>query len=227
MCNANCIIFGATTLNRSEVKGKRVVEVGSNDVNGSLRPILTQWTPAEYVGIDIEPGPGVDVICPAENMLERFGKESFDLVISTCVLEHIRNWREAVSNMKNVCKRNGILLIIVPSYWPFHAFPHDYWRFRKEDVENIFSDCDILLLKEDAKKPSLVYVKIRKPDDFLERDLSEYKLHSVILNKMIVDINDNEYNRSIHRLRLINNTKKKLSKLANNILSIMSKNGPK
>jgi len=213
-------------LNETEVKDKRIVEVGSMDVNGSLRPILTKWNPAEYVGVDIEHGPGVEVLCPAGKMVEKFGKESFDLVISTCVLEHIRDWKEAISNIKNVCKRNGILLIIVPSNWPFHGYPHDYWRFGKRDMENIFSDCDILVLKEDATKPSLVYAKIRKPEKFMEKDLSEYKLHSVILNKIIIDINDIEYNKFITRLRLINNAKKHLSKLANKLFSMLSKNSP-
>lgn len=110
MCDANCIIFGATNLTKAEVEGKKIIEVGSYDVNGSLRPIVENWNPAEYIGVDIEHGPGVDIICPAENLVEKFGINKFDLVISTCALEHIKNWGEAISNIKNICKPNGVIL---------------------------------------------------------------------------------------------------------------------
>ena len=66
MCNASGIVFGATALTPADVEGKRVIEVGAYDVNGSLRPVLTGWKPAEYMGVDIAEGPGVDVICPVE-----------------------------------------------------------------------------------------------------------------------------------------------------------------
>lgn len=219
MCNANCIIFGATMLTKAEVEGKRVIEVGSYCVDGSLRPIIESWNPREYVGADIQPGPGVDLLCPAEKLVEKFGKESFDIVISTCVLEHIKNWKESVSNIKNICKTNGVLLIIVPSEWVFHAFPHDYWRYKKEDIENIFSDCNIIVLKEDDSPPSLVYAKIIKSVNFVENDLTQYQLYSIIVNKRISQINDNDYNKYVRKKIIKKKVKDYLSNIANKLLS--------
>lgn len=219
MCNVNSIIFGATILKKDEVEGKRVIEVGSYDVNGSLRPILESWKPIEYVGIDIEPGPGVDIICPAENIVTQFGEERFDLVVSSSSLEHIKDWRAAISNMKNVCKPNGIILIIVPSDWPYHSYPNDFWRYGKGDIENIFSDSDILILREDQEKPSLVYAKIRKPEEFKERDLSEYELYSVIVNKRIKDINNYNYNSIIKKMMIRDKIKTITLKLCSKFLS--------
>jgi len=192
MCNVNCIKWGAKNLTTEDVRGKRVIEVGSYDVNGSLRYIVELLGPAEYIGVDIMKGPGVDIICPAENLVERFGKESFDVVISTCVLEHVRRWKESVSNLKNICKPDGIILIIAPSHWTFHEFPYDFWRYKKKDMENIFSDFDILAIEEDSHLPSLVYVKIKKPEKFTEKDLSDYKLYSVVCNKRKSEINDKD-----------------------------------
>ena len=111
MCDINCIRWGAKNLTKDEIRGKTVIEVGSYDVNGSLRYIVELLEPAKYIGVDIVKGPGVDIICPAENLVERFGKESFDVVISTCTLEHVRNWKKAISNMKNICRPKGIFLV--------------------------------------------------------------------------------------------------------------------
>ena len=102
MCNASCIIFGATNLNKEQVEGKSILEVGSYDINGSLRPIIESWAPAEYVGGDIEEGPGVDLVCNVEDIIGRFGKERFDIVISTELLEHVTDWQKVISNIKNV-----------------------------------------------------------------------------------------------------------------------------
>ena len=74
MCNVDCIRWGAKNLTKEEIKGKTVIEVGSYDVNGSLRYIVELLEPAEYMGTDVMKGPGVDIICPAENLVERFGK---------------------------------------------------------------------------------------------------------------------------------------------------------
>ena len=41
--------------------GKKVLEVGSLDINGSIRDLFQN---CEYTGIDLGEGKGVDVICP-------------------------------------------------------------------------------------------------------------------------------------------------------------------
>lgn len=214
MCNMNCIRWAAQRLCIEEVKGKRIIEVGSYDVNGSLRYIVELLQPAEYIGVDIVKGPGVDIICPIDNLVKMFGKESFDVVISTCTLEHIKDWKKAIQNIKNICKPNGIILIIVPSDWPYHEYPYDFWRYKRKDVENIFSDCEILNLEEDPKKPSLVYAKIRKPSKFTEKDLSDYQLHSVIVNRRIIEIHDKDFS-SFYFRRLV--FKNKIKKLRNHV----------
>jgi SAM-dependent methyltransferase len=194
MCTQSTLDWGERNLTEEEVRGKRVVEVGSYDVNGSLRSIIELLGAAEYIGTDIRGGPGVDVTCPAEKLVEKFGEDGFDIVISTCVLEHVRDWRRAISNIKNVCKPNGLILVVVPSKdWPFHAYPGDFWRYELEDVENILGDCEKVVLEEDPKPPSLVYAKFRKPDAFIENDLANYKLYSIIGGRRVGNICDRDF----------------------------------
>lgn len=202
MCHISCIVFGAKNLTKEEIKGKRVIEIGSYDVNGSLRPIIESWEPAEYIGVDIEKGPGVDIVCNAEDVVEKFGKESFDVVISTEVLEHVRDWRKVISNIKNICKPNGLILITTRSYgFGYHAHPYDFWRYELEDMKNIFSDCEILVLEKDSQAPG-VFVKVKKPNKFIEKELLNYKLYSVVVNKRVREITDKDF-RNLYFMCLI------------------------
>ena len=136
--------------------------------------------PARYVGVDIFPGEGVDEICNAERLTERFGQESFDVVIATEMLEHVRNWREVIDNFKSVLRPDGILLITTRSRgFPFHEAPHDFWRYEVSDMEAIFSDFSIEVLETDPQEPG-VFLKARKPAGCSAKDLSEYVLYSMV-----------------------------------------------
>lgn len=190
MCNTNCLTFSLRNLKRNEVEGKRVLEVGAYDVNGSAQSVLKSWGPSEYIGVDIEKGPGVDVVCDASALVDTFGKESFDTVVSNEMLEHARDWKGAISNIKNVTKAGGIMVLTTRSFgFNYHAFPYDFWRYELDDMREIFSDCEILVLENDAQEPG-VLIRVRKPHHFVEKDLTNYKLYSIVANKRVVDITD-------------------------------------
>jgi len=176
MCNHECMAWGKKNLLDSDVAGKEVLEIGSRNVNGSFRDFVVELNPKSYVGVDIVDGAGVDKICRAEKLTEVFGEESFDLIISTCAFEHIEFWKEAVNNLKSVCRQGGVVAIIVPDYWAYHCAP-DFWRFGVEDMRRIFSDFTILVLDSDARnRSSLVYLKVEKALDCTPVDLSCYCL---------------------------------------------------
>jgi SAM-dependent methyltransferase len=207
MCSISCIEFVAKTLSKEEVTGKRIIEVGSYDVNGSCRKLIEFWRPAQYIGVDIQKGPGVDVICNAENLVEKFGKESFDIVVSTEMLEHVRDWRKVISNIKNICKLGGRILITTRSYgMGGHGFPYDFWRYEIEDMKEIFSDCKTLSLERDYSGPG-VFIKLKKPNEFAEKDLSNYKLFCIVSNMRVKEITNEdlharEYNSAISHVHV-------------------------
>ncbi len=207
MCSVNCILFGAINLREEEVRGNKVLEVGSCDVNGSLRPFIESRDPEIYVGVDVVNGPGVDVICDGENLLDKFQEETFDIVISTELLEHVRNWAKVVSNIKKVCKPGGIILITTRSIgFPFHGYPYDFWRYELEDMEAIFSDCEIQVLEKDPDKG--VFFKGKKPHSFRQKDLYSYELYSIAVNKRIKELIDKDL-RNWHFRKLVWGSKAK------------------
>ena len=196
MSTQNCITWIENNLTINEVQGKRIIEVGAYDVNGSVRPAVELLEPNEYIGIDMRKGPGVDVVCLAEKLVAQFGKDSFDIVISSCAFEHIKYWKQALSNIKNICKPDGIIIFIVPSQWPFHAYPNDFWRYGIDDITYIFSDFDRLVLQEIQEKQAgqaLAYAKLKKPLDFSENNLENYQLYSIIADKKIAAIRKQDF----------------------------------
>jgi SAM-dependent methyltransferase len=189
MCNVAVIEFFIENVRHREFEGKRVLEVGSKYVNGSVRPLIEKFlNPREYVGVDIELGKYVDVICPVERLVERFGEESFETVIVTELLEHIKDWRIAIDNVKKVLKRGGYIYITTRSYgFPYHGHPHDFWRYQPEDMRSIFSDFNILSLAQDHEAPG-VFLKARKPYNYMPRDLSKIALYSILIGGRIREI---------------------------------------
>jgi SAM-dependent methyltransferase len=83
-----------------------VLEVGSLDINGSVRGLFTA---CRYVGVDLQLGPGVDLAC--QGQLLEFPSGHFDTAISAECLEHNPFWRETVANMLRMTRPGGMVLI--------------------------------------------------------------------------------------------------------------------
>jgi len=193
MCNSACLDFGRTKLTGSDVTGKRVIEIGAVDINGSLRPDVEALGPREYLGIDIAEGPGVDEVCNVYDLVERYGPESFDVAISSEMIEHVHDWRKAISQIKQILRPGGVLVMTTRSIgFPYHDYPFDYWRYELDDMRAIFSDMIIEALEPDTDDPG-VLVKARKPEGFVENDLSDHALYSMIINDRSKSI---EFSRS-------------------------------
>lgn len=183
MCTRSCLDFAQKYISKTDIEGKSVLEVGAYDVNGSFRSIVEAFRPAAYVGVDMQKGPGVDIVCKAEDLIEQFGYDAFDALVSTELLEHARNWRKVVHNMKSVLRPGGTLIVTTRSIgFPYHGYPFDFWRYEIEDMKEIFSDFEILELMSDPQAPG-VFMKAKKPLHFQENSLEGRKLYSVVKQK--------------------------------------------
>ncbi|MBI4986875.1 MAG: methyltransferase domain-containing protein [Rhodocyclales bacterium] len=122
----NCQAFFDTYSSSFKGHPARVVEIGSQDVNGSLRTCC----PAsfDYCGVDFVAGKGVDVLLDDPYVLP-FPSESVDIVISSSCFEHSEMFWVLFLEIMRILRPAGLFYLNVPSNGDFHRYPVDCWRF--------------------------------------------------------------------------------------------------
>jgi SAM-dependent methyltransferase len=85
---------------------KKVLEVGSLNINGSIRPFFID---CEYLGIDVGPGPDVDLVCEGQN-LDHPG-DTYDTIGSCECFEHNPQWVATFNNMHRMAKPGGLIFM--------------------------------------------------------------------------------------------------------------------
>lgn len=86
-----------------------ILEIGSYDVNGSVRELFPGST---YCGVDLTPGEGVDVVADGHRV--DHPNNSYDITISCECFEHNPAWLETFHNMYRMTKAGASLSSLVP-----------------------------------------------------------------------------------------------------------------
>lgn len=129
MCHTSVLTWAASAFTADLVADRSVIEVGSYDVNGTVRPHIEAHGPASYLGVDISHGPGVDLVADVATLPGQF-PDGFDLVVSTEMLEHVEDWRSAIRALVQLVAPGGTLALSTRSPgFPYHPYPIDCWRY--------------------------------------------------------------------------------------------------
>ncbi len=118
------------------------LEVGSKDYGDTqdLRSVFRGQ--GEYVGADIELGPGVDVVLdltlPFAEIDNRLDGRRFGTIFCLSVLEHCAQPFVMAENLTQLLSPGGKICVSVPFAFQFHAYPSDYWRFTHEGIKILF-----------------------------------------------------------------------------------------
>jgi len=81
---------------------------------------------AEFIRLDSDPEVECDVVADAESL--PFAAGSIDRVASNSVLEHTAHPQRVVEETLRVLRPGGVMVVVVPSVWWLHGYPHDYVR---------------------------------------------------------------------------------------------------
>ena len=86
-------------------KNQKVLDIGSFDVNGNEKPWFDN---CEFTGLDVGPGKGVDVVCPANEY--DAPDNYFDTIISCECWEHNPFYKESIQNVVRMLKSGGFFI---------------------------------------------------------------------------------------------------------------------
>ncbi len=131
----------------------RVLEVGSYDENGTVRSLFAG---CDFVGVDMRDGPGVDQVATSHDL--PFDDESFDIVVSTEMLEHDPFPWVSMAEMGRVLRPGGLLLLTARGNgFKLHAYPDDYWRFMPSSFPLLLklAGCETLDVRQDPQAPGM------------------------------------------------------------------------
>lgn len=132
-----------------------IIEIGSLTSNKAVS-FRDDFKGQEYVGLDMQKGPGVDIVCDLEKGIGNLKENYFNFMICLTVLEHTQRPWIVVENMKRLLKPGGWMYLSVPWIWRYHPYPDDYWRFSLRCISKI--------LFPEFKWKWSGYLKIVKPE---------------------------------------------------------------
>tara|TARA_B100000965_G_C19550052_1_gene739587 strand:- start:101 stop:724 length:624 start_codon:yes stop_codon:yes gene_type:complete len=137
--------------NEDFFSNKRVLEVGSLNINGTVRDLFND---CNYIGIDVGEGNGVDVVCSGH---EYDTSDDFDVTLSTECFEHNPYWAETFANMVRLTKSGGLVFFTCattgrPEHGTTRTTPQDspltiknmkwdyYLNLEEKDFRDVFEE---------------------------------------------------------------------------------------
>lgn len=140
-----------STITPLAIDGVRCLDVGCGN-----RPYEYLFARGSYTGIDVEySGRPLNMKQPDHfydgNVLP-FQNDSFDMVISTQVLEHVPNPLSMLKEMARVCKPEGVMVISLPFVYQEHEEPFDYFRFTRFGIAELLNKAGLRIetMKRDS-----------------------------------------------------------------------------
>jgi SAM-dependent methyltransferase len=111
--------------------GLRLLDYGCGDC--CYRPLFADIV-AEYIGADLPGNPNAALMLGADSAIPAPDR-SFDIVLSTQVLEHVEQVGAYLRECRRVLKSDGHLILSTHGLWMYHPNPLDLWRWTGPGLE--------------------------------------------------------------------------------------------
>ncbi|UDL89373.1 class I SAM-dependent methyltransferase [Mesorhizobium sp. PAMC28654] len=175
-----------------KVKGT-VIEIGARAVAPGQTLQAGLFEPeCKFIGVDIHPASGVDVVADAHFLGDHFAPGSVDGIMSHAVMEHLASPWLLAAQINKVLRIGGLTLHTLPQAFPIHETPNDFWRVSDEGLKVLFShEMGFEILNVGMTTP----VRMLVHPEFREGPMLELALHdgmavSHVLARKIFDLPD-------------------------------------
>lgn len=111
--------------------------------------------PQNYVKVDIQAGPDVDVTADLHAMPQEWAGQ-YDCFIGNAVWEHLERPWVASKEVFRILKPGGIFLVSTHQCFPIHGYPSDFFRFSKHALRLLFEDAGFVVDACDYRNRCLI-----------------------------------------------------------------------
>jgi len=119
-------------------KEASILEIGSREVVGKSS-LKSRLPLAQYTGLDFHAGPNVHVVGDAHKLSNYFEPNSFDVVYSTAVFEHLAMPWVVSEEISKVLRVGGVACISTHFSWSEHEMPWHFFQFNSTGLEVLFN----------------------------------------------------------------------------------------
>ena len=168
-----------------------ILDIGCGD-----KPFRNYFTDVDYKGIDFKnyslnkdlKGGKPDFYFTqkySKNFELPFKKSSFNSIVSFQVLEHHMKPDKMLSEISRITKKGGYILISAPFLGGIHEEPHDYQRFTKYGLTNLFESnhFKIIEIKEQGSLFSTISMLF---NEYLNNIAGRSKLHYIFITVVFI-----------------------------------------
>lgn len=106
------------------------------------------------LSVDIDPARKPDIVADAHSLPFKDGE--FEVILSTEMLEHVKDPFRVERELRRVTVKGGMLILSTRFVFPLHDIPHDYWRFTKYGLKELFKEWEIVEIKGETKNFSTI-----------------------------------------------------------------------
>lgn len=99
--------------------------------------------------VDIDPKREPEIVADAAHM--PFKDNEFNVVLCTEMLEHVKNPFDVEKEIRRVTKVGGKLILSTRFVFPLHDTPHDYFRYTKYGLKEIFKEWEIVEIVDETR----------------------------------------------------------------------------
>ena len=145
--------------------------------------------------------------------------ESYDIVLSGQVIEHVGKIWMWLKELKRVTKINGIIITINPVSWPYHEAPIDCWRIFPAGIKALAEEVELnveLCLFESLEKEHILKKDLKSK--FIPGQAYNYHISPNRINALI------RWNKAIRKLPLLRRHFEIPIEISYDTVSILKKN---
>lgn len=172
----------------------RILDLGCDD-----KPYRELFPPdADYVGADLAGNDSADVVIGDHGDVP-LPDASFDLVLSTQVLEHVDDPARYLRECHRLLRPEGTLVLTTHGTMYLHRDPQDYWRWTSDGLAKIVTDAG-LVVDHQAGILGLVPVGLQLVQAGVARRLPARLLKPVLLVfQVLISLTDRAYGPEARR----------------------------